>query len=233
MIDLATLRFQEERAVLAPTRESSSNLESLDLINRAIEEDPDNARAHVVQSDIYAWMGIPIAAIRSLNRANTIDPGDMGITVRLAELHFRAREYDEVEKIVRLSPLADSDDVDLLSIRAAALREAGNDGDALEIYNSLLERGKPSAMAYLIRADVAASNGDIHTARKNYTEAFNYFGAGYQNFGLGIGTRGYPGLRSLLPAEESSLQEAHDLCRALEESPNSARIVLRLADVLA
>lgn len=233
LIDLAILSFVEEKTLLAPSPELRGSLESLELIRRAIDENPNIARAFIVQSDILTWMGLLDEALESLGYAIQIDEDDIAVTIRHAALLFELREYEEVLWAIDLSPHAESDDPALLRIRAAALREVGDDDGALALYEELLGRGQVSMLANLHIAEHAAQQADTETALDLYSKALKLAGEGGDNFGLGFGTREYPALQELLLGQTTSVAEVDDLCAAFEQSPNNARIAMRIANVLS
>lgn len=232
LIDLAIFRFEEEQSLLVPNPNLSGRLESLALVGQALEKDPKNARAHVLASDIWTWLGDLKAAIVSLSYAMPSDFVDYKTAVRYAGMLIQLQRYEEVEYFVRVNAADYADDPVLMSIRATALRELFDDAAASEVYDKLIAREVKAAAPYLHRADLAALQGDTSAAIDDYDTALAYSIQGQLNFGIGLGTRGYPGLESVLDQQENTADELPGLCSAFEESPDSARIAMRIASVL-
>lgn len=238
LIDLAILRLQESLEAVAGNLGPSEELffladdsNALMLIDMALDQDPKNSRAYVVQSDIFEAFGESERALDALKKAERA--GASGIDLRYAQLQYQLGDFQSVAAdygVVSSNP--EPVETGLLQFTAASLYEIGDIERAGTIYGEIAQRSDPGALTYLFFAETAAQSGEADAALENYYLALEYPGAGQLAQGVATGTRGYPHLAAVLYDLPPSIEEADALCRALDGSPGSARIAMRLAQVL-
>lgn len=173
----ALLRLAEIRLVLR------DHMGSIDLVNRALRQDPNLAQGYYLKGFVYIELGDTSTAISSFRTAVEQDPTDHRSFVQLGVLSARRNDplaLQYFNTAIGLRPRS----VEALYGKAMFLQETGHDSAALETYRRIMEVDSTNAMAHYNSGFVRMEYlRDLAGAKRDFGRAIalnpDYFQAWY------------------------------------------------------
>jgi tetratricopeptide (TPR) repeat protein len=138
--------------------------EALAELDRAIADDPHNARAWSYRSDVHRWLGHTEEAAGDLSTALDLDPHDAWALAQRGEAHRMAGRHDEAVSDLTAALDLNPDHSWALSSRGEAHRQAGRFGEAVADFTASLVLDPDYAWAL-------GSRGTAHQGAGRYDEA--------------------------------------------------------------
>jgi tetratricopeptide (TPR) repeat protein len=119
-------------------QERGESEEALDLLNEAVQKNPDDAEIHRQIARILLGQGDDDTAVTHLRRAVACNPDDTQCHVQLAGVLFRAGRQEAAEAAVNAALETDPENIEALMLRADLAEHLGQDSVALGTYHQIL-----------------------------------------------------------------------------------------------
>ena len=192
-----SLRFPDDiegMGVLgACLRENNEVVESLDLLNRAIELNPNYAEALVNRGLIRLSQKNKLEALADLEQAHKIKPHIKGIWDLVIRLKIEAKLYSDAILLLINMIEIDPNWEKGFSLLIACNKEADDSALAVKSFEKFLEFKPGSAAIYVNLGIALTKQGEAKTAIANFNKALAIepdFSEAYHNMGVALKEQG-------------------------------------------
>jgi len=215
------LTYQEALANTRSFAESGKLDEAIALAEELVEAEPEMGPAYLMLGDLYRRVWRPREAIETFSRAleeTSLPPADLHreMAVTYAELHDWDRALARAELSLELAP----DDPQGLFTKAMVLSQKGTRGEALRLYESLLEADPDNESLHFRVGEIQESLQRLEEAEAAYRRVIE-LEPGHQGARFRLG--------QMLLADGRSVEAERELARAVKISVGHAASHLELA----
>ncbi len=139
------------------------------ILDEFIEENPDDARAHMIRARVRTVLGLYAAAVDDLDMAHGLDPDKSEYLIARGELRLTIGWMEDAERDFTLAIDREPNNVNALIKRASVLASMGREADAIADLNIVdaIEPGNEDAI--LMRGDVNYRYGKLQQALDAYS----------------------------------------------------------------
>lgn len=134
--------------------------EALLDINKALSFDSTKADYYIIRSDVYFAMGSGTKSKESLLKAIKLEPENVEALLKIAELHFYFKEYENTFKYLEKVAAIDKYNATVWFMRGMAFKDMGDTARAVKSFMETVQIDQSHYDAYLYL-------GILHAARKS------------------------------------------------------------------
>jgi tetratricopeptide (TPR) repeat protein len=202
MAELARIQVYSSTALTTTSEKRTRLMEALEVVNRAVEVDPDDSTAHAVRSFVLNWLASPdlvgeevdsylVQAEQAAVRAIQLDSRNPLALAYYAEILLDQMKWQQAEQNISAALAADDSLMDVHRINAFILESTGEYNEAIEEYTRASSIN-PNLTFLLIRTGViyrhlAQTSQNREIKQIQYNEALDKFAAAVNiNRQLGI-----------------------------------------------
>lgn len=140
---------------------------ALSDINKALELEEDNPEYYITLSDIYMLMGQGIKCEDALEKALKVDPDNLKASLKLGELNFILKDYQDAIKYLNQAIELDNTIATPYLIKGYSYLEGGDTSRAIKNFNVAIDKDPDNHDAFMQLAFIYNS--------RNIPLAKNYF----------------------------------------------------------
>lgn len=140
-------------------------------LGAAVKLRPDDAVIHFWLGEAHAKLGDVAEAIARYERSRELDPANLDTHRALAGLYAGSRRYAEASKELSVVVAGEPENLDAVFLLAACLRAAGQESEAVAVYEAAASRFPDAPRLRKFRGDLLAGLGRADEAAAAYEEA--------------------------------------------------------------
>jgi tetratricopeptide (TPR) repeat protein len=145
--------------------------EALEIVNRAIAADPNDANHHALRAFILNDLERHTEALSSANTARGLDPYCVYAYTAKAQSYLLLKDWKDAEMAAREALALDPDESDAANFLAQALRMQGRHAENDAQIRGLLERDPEDPTTHMNAGWSALHRGDHRSAEVHFREA--------------------------------------------------------------
>lgn len=160
-----------QELVLSIHLQDNREKEALEVIDRAIAIDPNDASHHVCRSFILSSLERPADALKAARMARELDPHFDSAMTAEAQAHLLLKNWKDAERAAREALAIDPDDAMPANLLAQALRMQGRNAENAAQIAGMLERDPENEITHANAGWSALQRGDHRAAEIHFREA--------------------------------------------------------------
>jgi tetratricopeptide (TPR) repeat protein len=145
--------------------------EALEIINRAIAVEPNDARHHTTRAFILNSLNRPKEALVAARLAQSLEPHADQPLAAQAQAHYLMKDWADAERAARAGLAIDPENSTSANLLAEALRNQGRSAENREQIAGMLARDPEDALTHHSAGWAALQRGDHRAAESHFREA--------------------------------------------------------------